>query len=80
MEGANVLVPSVESSICKSAPSVRFYYCNLCEKYTIALIVLLCMRNRHALSTLLLSITLSADDNERHKLEDSNDTLALFHF
>ena len=47
MAGANILVPSVESSTCKSAPSVRYYYCNIVRKYTIALIVLLSVRNTH---------------------------------
>ena len=32
MAGVNVLVPPVESSTSKSAPSVRCYYCNLCGK------------------------------------------------
>ena len=52
MAGANVLVPSVESSTRKSAPFVHCYYCNLCEKYAKALIVLLSARNTHALEHL----------------------------
>ena len=43
-----VLVPSVQSSTCKKAPSVCCYYCSLCKKYTIVLIVLLSVRNTHA--------------------------------
>ena len=33
MAGAIALVPSVECSTCKSAPSVRSYDCHLSEKY-----------------------------------------------
>ena len=38
MAGAIALVPSVECSTCKSAPSVRSYDCHLSEKYAVVLI------------------------------------------
>ena len=47
MAGAIALVPPVECSTCKSAPSVRSYDCHLSEKYAVVLIVLLSVRNTH---------------------------------
>ena len=48
MAGAIALVPSVECSTCKRAPSVRSYDCHMSEKYAVVLIVLLSVRNTHA--------------------------------